>query len=198
MLEMPEAKLLSCYQIHGNDVLHVTKAWGEERPKADAMVTDRPGLALGILTADCAPLLFADEEKQIIGAAHAGWRGALAGIGLNVIKKMRALGAQHIKAAIGPTIAAHSYEVSVDFKEPFLVLDVSNAKYFHPTAKSGHLLFDLPGFLTGQLCNECEIDVIERDTLTEEDWFFSNRRTYLNGGGDYGRQISVIALKGKQ
>jgi len=194
MADMANARLLSCYQIHGNHVIHATEDWGSNRPKGDAMITDRPHLVLGILTADCAPILFADEEKSIIGAAHAGWRGALAEIGLATLKKMRTLGAKNIRAAIGPTISQSSYEVGPEFPNPFLAKDKANEKFFAPASKPDHFLFDLPGFLLRQLQNECKIIALERDTLKEEELFFSNRRTFLNGGGDYGRQISIIGL----
>lgn len=195
LLEIPYAQLLSCYQIHACDVLTVTEAWYSDRPKADAMVTTKPNLALGILTADCAPILFVDEVQGIIGAAHAGWRGALGGIAQATLKVMEKLGAKNVKVAIGPLISFSSYEVGPEFPQPFLDQAPNNENFFRPSHRMGHFYFDLGGYLETQLSNFCSVERLDQDTLSQEELFFSNRRTVLNGGGDYGRQISVIALR---
>lgn len=196
--ELGGAALISLHQVHGDTVLTMSTPLAE-RPKADGMVTRTAGLALGILTADCAPVLFADAEAGVIGACHAGWRGALAQIWRRTVEAMETLGAsrQHIRAVIGPTIAGKSYEVGPEFPQAFLDLDQTNARFFRPSDRPGHWRFDLPGFLhTGMtaLGLGSVIDLGE-DTLTQPDRFFSFRRTTLAGEPDYGRQISAIALQ---
>jgi YfiH family protein len=164
------------------------------------MVTRMPGLALGILTADCAPMLFADEAARVIGAAHAGWRGAVTGVAEATIAAMAKLGAEprRIRAAIGPCIAQASYEVGPEFPGPFLVQDRGNERFFRPSLRPGHFMFDLAGYLQARLkaIGIAEIDIVARDTCAESYAFFSYRRTTLAGGKDYGRGLSAIALDG--
>lgn len=190
-------RLVSVHQVHGRDAMTVAAPW-TERPKADAMVTAVPGLALGVLAADCTPVLFADPEARVIGAAHAGWRGALAGVTDAAVEAMEALGARRdrIRAAIGPTIRAESYEVGPEFPGPFLADSADNERFFRPAARTGHHLFDLPGYLARRLgrLGLAAVDDLEQDTLTQPGRFFSYRRTTLAGEADYGRQLSAIAL----
>lgn len=190
--------LLSCYQVHSPDVVRVTAPW-DERPKADAMVTDRPELGLCILSADCTPVLFADPQAQVIGAAHAGWKGAHAGVLLRTLDAMEALGAERtrIRAAIGPTIQQASYEVGPEFRDSFLGLDPASEDLF-VTGKGDRFHFDLPGFCGRQL-NAAGIGQVENlglDTCALEEIYFSNRRRNLRGEADYGRNASVIVISG--
>ncbi len=190
-------RLVSVHQVHGREAVTVTAPW-TERPKADAMVTTVPGLALGVLAADCTPVLFADPQARVIGAAHAGWRGALAGVTDATVAAMEALGARRdrIRAAIGPTIRGQSYEVGAEFPAPFLADDAGNTRFFRPATRPGHHMFDLPGYLAARLAGLglAAVDDLEQDTLTQPDRFFSYRRTTLAGEPDYGRQLSAIAL----
>lgn len=200
-LDLPEAALATNFQIHSPDVMVVDKVWPrDERPKADAMVTRTPGVALGILTADCAPILFADETARVIGAAHAGWRGAISGVAEATVAAMTKLGADigRIRAAIGPCIAQASYEVGPEFPGPFLARDRDHARFFTPSPRLGHFMFDLSGYLELRLkaIGIGEIETVARDTCAEADMFFSYRRTTLAGGKDYGRGLSAIALDG--
>lgn len=194
----PEA-LLTCYQIHSPDVVRVTAPWDAAgRPEADAMVTNRAGIALGILTADCAPVLFADPLARVIGAAHAGWRGALTGILEATIESMCELGAHpaRIVAAIGPCIWHSSYEVGPDFPAPFVAENPAHQAFFTPASRAGHYLFDLPGYVQARLENLglATITPSPADTFADADRFFSHRRLTLAGGGDNGRLISAICL----
>lgn len=190
--------LLSCYQVHSPHVVRVTGPW-QERPEADAMVTDQPEFGLCILSADCTPVLFADPEAGIIGAAHAGWKGAHAGVLLRTIETMEALGARasRIRAAIGPTIQQASYEVGPEFRDSFLGLDPASADLFIP-GKGDRWQFDLPGFCARQLdqAGLGAVDNLGHDTCAMEETYFSNRRRNLRGEPDYGRNASVIVLKG--
>ncbi|UTW60114.1 peptidoglycan editing factor PgeF [Kordiimonas sp. SCSIO 12603] len=192
-----DAHVLSCYQHHSADVVVASSDWGEDRPKADAMVTRTPGLILGILTADCTPVLFSDEQAGIIGAAHAGWKGALGGVLENTILEMEKLGATraNIKTAIGPTIHQPSYEVGAGFKDQFLEKNTSFEKFFIAGKDSDHFQFDLPGLVTARLqaANILAIHNVRIDTYTS-DVHFSYRRTTHRGEPDYGRQISAIML----
>lgn len=199
-LGLPPGALSSCYQVHGRDVVVVeaAPANGADRPKADALVTSRPGLALGILTADCAPILFADGKAGVVGAAHAGWRGALLGVTDAAVEAMERLGARRnrIIAVIGPTIAQASYEVGPEFPAPFLAENPDNVRFFRPSDHDRHHRFDLPGYLRARL-RRLGLGLVAdlgRDTLAEPDQFFSYRRTTLAGEPDYGRQLSAIAL----
>lgn len=193
-------RLITVYQIHSPDVVTVDKPWtAENSPRADALVTDKPGIMLGVLAADCAPVLLADPVAKIVGAAHAGWRGAHGGVVDSAIAAMEKLGAHRkdIVAAIGPCIAQASYEVSDDFQTPFLQQDAANARFFAPGKRPGKKQFDLPAYLAHRISRLGlkEIAVSGRDTQAEEDAFFSYRRTTLRGESDYGRLLSAIALK---
>jgi YfiH family protein len=197
--ELEPQQLVTVYQIHSPNVVRVDEPWvAQQSPRADAMVSDRPGVMLGILAADCAPVLLADPEARVIGAAHAGWRGALGGVVEATVAAMEKLGAQrlHIVAAIGPCIAQASYEVSEDFAPPFLQQDKDNARFFAPGKRAGKLQFDLPGYLLHRLSllNLSSIEATGHDTQALEQDFFSYRRTSLRGEKDYGRLLSAIAL----
>jgi YfiH family protein len=200
-LELPEAALATNFQIHSPDVILVEEVWPrDERPRADAMVTRAPGIALGILTADCAPVLCADNFNGIVGAAHAGWRGALSGVAEATVAAMVKLGADisSIQAAIGPCIAQASYEVGPEFPGLFLSQDEGNRRFFGPSQRPGHFMFDLSGYLAARLraIGIAEVETIARDTCADAEDFFSYRRTTLSQGKDYGRGLSAIALAG--
>lgn len=192
-----ETPLLSLYQHHSSDVITVTDGWGEDRPKADAMVTNKPGLILGILTADCTPVLFADTKNGVVGAAHAGWKGALGGVLENTVAAMEALGSdrQEITTAIGPTIHAESYEVTRDFLDTFTASASAYDQFFSTGKDADHLQFNLPGFVTDRL-KASEINSIWNaaiDTYTSPN-HFSYRRTTHKNEADYGRQVSAIMI----
>ncbi|MBM3556196.1 MAG: peptidoglycan editing factor PgeF [Alphaproteobacteria bacterium] len=198
-LETDPAGLVSAYQVHGRAVATVTAPWSTgDRPKVDGLVTDRPGIALGILTADCTPVLLADREAGVIGACHAGWRGALDGITDATLSVMCSLGARrgHIAAAIGPTIAQASYEVGPEFEAAFLAASADNARWFAPGKRGDRRQFDLPGYVGARLkaAGVGTVENLRRDTCAEEEAFFSWRRTSLRGESDYGRNLSSIAL----
>jgi YfiH family protein len=190
--------LVSLYQVHGRDVVTVGEDYDiAQRPKADGLVTRRRGIALGILSADCAPVLLADTEAGVIGACHAGWRGALAGVTDATIDAMIALGArrENIKAAIGPCIGQASYEVSAPFRDEFLAADAGNAAFFATGKRDGHWQFDLPAYLMQRLhLAGVAADNLALDTCSDPDRFFSYRRMTLLKEADYGRQVSAIAL----
>jgi len=194
----PDA-LVTVFQVHSPDVVRVTAPFAHEsRPRADAMVTDRPGLALGVQTADCGPVLFADPQARVIGAAHAGWKGALSGILENTVAAMEELGAQraNILAALGPAIGRDSYEVGSEFVERFKAADAANARFFRPSGRDGHALFDLCGYILVRLAAAgVTADHVARCTYAEEDAFYSYRRATHRGEADYGRQISAIVLE---
>jgi YfiH family protein len=190
--------LVTAYQIHGISVAKVTAPWKPgEAPRADAMVTAQRGIALGILTADCGPILLADADAGVIGAAHSGWKGAKAGVAAATVTAMIELGArrERIIAALGPTIGLKSYEVGEEFRQAFLADDPSAARFF-AAAQGKRPHFDLGGFIVAQLerLGLAGIDRIEADTCAEADRFFSYRRACLSGEGDYARQLSAIAL----
>jgi YfiH family protein len=190
--------LASLYQVHGREVVVVDAQYDiTARPKADGLVSRQRGVALGVLAADCTPVLFADAQAQVIGACHAGWRGALAGVTDATIEAMEQLGArrEHIRAAIGPTIRQQSYEVSEPFRAEFTAADAANADFFDPGKREGHWQFDLPGYLARRLGNAgIAFEDLCRDTLSEPENFYSYRRMTLNKEADYGRQVSAIAL----
>lgn len=190
--------LASLYQVHGREVVGVDAQYDiTARPKADGLVSRQRGVALGVLAADCTPVLFADAQAQVIGACHAGWRGALAGVTDATIEAMEQLGArrEHIRAAIGPTIRQQSYEVSEPFRAEFTAADAANADFFGPGKREGHWQFDLPGYLARRLGNAgIAFEDLCRDTLSEPENFYSYRRMTLNKEADYGRQVSAIAL----
>lgn len=190
--------LASLYQVHGREVVVVDDEYDmAARPKADGLVTTRRGVALGVLSADCAPVLFADPEAGVIGACHAGWRGALAGVSDATIVAMEALGAarSRIRAAIGPCIGPRSYEVSDPFRAEFLAADPMNAIFFAPGNRPGHWQFDLPRYLLQRLERTgIAAQNLDLDTCSDTVRFYSYRRMTLAGEADYGRQVSAIAL----
>lgn len=189
--------LVTRYQIHSAIVHPVTEAQSGA-PEGDGMVTATPGVALGILTADCAPVLFADPEARVIGAAHAGWKGALGGVLENTIAAMETLGArrEHIRAAIGPAISQDNYEVSAAFRDTFLEQGAANARFFVAAARDNHFRFDLKayGALRLEKAGITAVAVSPLCTYPPQNGFFSFRRTTHRGEPDYGRQISAIAL----
>ncbi|QNM82417.1 peptidoglycan editing factor PgeF [Sphingomonas sabuli] len=196
---LPGANLATVHQVHSAEAVYVAQPWPqEERPKADAMVTDRPGLLLGILTADCAPVLFADFEAGVVGAAHAGWRGAFAGVTDSTIAAMEGIGArrERIAAAIGPCIAMPSYEVDAAFRDRFIDADPANDRFFVQAAAET-LHFDLPAYVRHRLVagGVEEVETIHLDTYSSPDRFYSFRRSTHRGEADYGRQVALIGLK---
>lgn len=194
---MPEARLVTIYQVHSADCV-VAEPWAfADRPKADAIVTDRPGLLLGILTADCAPVLLADADAGVVGAAHAGWKGALAGVTDSTVAAMERLGArrERIAAAIGPCIARASYEVDDRFARRFEEADPANERFF-AAGRSGHHRFDLEAYVAARLADLGigRVDALGLDTYADESRFYSFRRATHRGEPDYGRQISLIGV----
>jgi len=192
-------RLLTPYQIHSADVAVADEPWTHEaRPRADAIVTRTPGLAIGVSTADCGPLLFADNEAGVIGAAHAGWRGAFTGVIEATIAAMEKLGAERsrIAAALGPTISQQNYEVGPEFVERFLAADVDNARFFTASERAGHAMFDLNGYIADRVQRAGILDFADLGlcTYADPDRFYSYRRTTLRGEPDYGRHINAIAL----
>jgi YfiH family protein len=187
------ATLLGLKQVHGADVITATEAWlPGSGPKADAMVTDRAGLALGIITADCAPVLFADAAGRVAGAAHAGWRGAVAGVLEATIGAMRDLGAKDIKAVIGPCIHQQSYEVGEDVRWAVMARQADDARFF-TSNPAGRYQFDLPGYCAARLQETgVSADVLLADTYADEQRFFSHRRRTRRQEGSGGHQISII------
>ncbi|MBU1256976.1 MAG: peptidoglycan editing factor PgeF [Alphaproteobacteria bacterium] len=195
---MPGAALVTVHQVHSPDVVTVNAAVPDaERPAADGMVTDRPGLLLGILTADCVPVLFADRAAGVVGAAHAGWKGAIGGVTDATIAAMTALGAQRdrIGCAIGPCIGRSSYEVTLDFAERFERDDADNARFF-TAGRLGHVQFDIAAYVASRLAAAVvgRIDLLDEDTYSQPDRFFSYRRSCHRNEPDYGRQLSMIGL----
>ena len=191
------ARLVTVHQVHGGDAV-VAGEWGEaERPHADALVTDRPGVLLGILTADCAPVLFADAEAGVVGAAHAGWRGALAGVTDAAISAMEKLGARRdrIAAAVGPCIAQASYEVDEVFRDKFFSADAGHDRFF-VTSPGGKPRFDLEAFVAHRLAvaGSAQVEALGLDTYKAPDRFYSYRRATHLGEPSYGRQISMIGM----
>ena len=192
-------RLATPFQVHGTDALVIEEAWAPgEGPKADALVTATPGLAIGVGSADCGPVLFADAEARVIGAAHAGWKGALTGILESTIATMETLGAKRrrIVAVLGPTISADAYEVGPEFFRRFLEADAASAAFFTPSGRPGHHMFDLPGYLSARLRKEGVGNVIDLALCTyrDEALFFSFRRSTHRHEPEYGRLISAIAI----
>ncbi|HEY9453556.1 MAG TPA: peptidoglycan editing factor PgeF [Bradyrhizobium sp.] len=194
---VPE-NLISVHQVHSPDAVVATGPWPDDtRPRADAIVTRTEGIAIGVTAADCGPILFADAGARVIGAAHAGWKGALTGVVESTIEAMEKLGADRsgIVAAIGPLIRQHSYEVGGEFVERFLDADGENKSFFIPSVRAGHAMFDLAGFIRMRLENAgvLMIDDIGVDTYSDER-FFSYRRSVHRKEPDYGRHVHAIAL----
>jgi YfiH family protein len=197
---VPPSRFLSVHQIHSPDAVIATGPWDiATRPKADAIVTRTEGLAIGVTAADCGPVLFADPKARVIGAAHAGWKGALSGVVEATVEAMEKLGAEraNIVAAIGPLIRQPSYEVGNEFVERFVEADAENSLYFLPAAREGHAMFDLAGFIRGRLENAgvLMIDDTGIDTYSDQR-FFSYRRSVHRKEADYGRHVHAIVLEG--
>ena len=192
--------LITSRQVHGTQVAVVEGPWPPgETPIADGLVTAVPGLALGLLTADCAPVFFVDGRSRIIGAAHAGWRGAIAGILESTVETMIGSGARatRIVAGIGACIGRESYEVGPSFPDPFLEEAADNDKFFRPAARDGHHMFDLSGYIRCRLesMELRDVTALDNDTCHEADLFFSYRRSRLHGEHDFGRGLSAILIQ---
>ncbi|QUT04872.1 peptidoglycan editing factor PgeF [Sphingobium phenoxybenzoativorans] len=197
---LPGSMLVTVRQVHSPDVVTVTAPVGEdERPAADALVTDRLGLLLGILTADCVPVLFADISAGVVGAAHAGWKGAINGVTDRTLEAMEALGADraNIACAIGPCIGRASYEVREDFALRFEDADPDNERFFL-AGREGHRMFDIEAYVAHRLAaaGVQRVEALGEDTCSQPERFFSYRRSCLRGEEGYGRQISLIGLSG--
>lgn len=195
---LPGARLVTLYQVHSSDAVAVIEPFEDRlRPRADALVTDRPGLALGILTADCAPVLLADREAGVVGAAHAGWKGAIGGVTDSTIALMETLGAkrERIAAAVGPCIARASYEVDAGFFRRFADADLANERFF-ADGKPGHFQFDLEAYVAHRLASAGirTVEALGLDTYSDESRFYSFRRATHRGEPDYGRQIAIIGI----
>lgn len=191
--------LVTAYQIHSPQVIVADKPWPvDARPRADGIVTRTPALAIGVSTADCGPVLFAEPQARIIGAAHAGWRGALSGVVESTIAAMERLGATRalIRAALGPMIRQANYEVGPDLMERFAAEDSGSASFFAPAARPGHAQFDLPGYVAARLrrAGLTYVEDLNACTYADSERFFSYRRATHRGEADYGRHVNAIAL----
>jgi YfiH family protein len=190
--------LLTAHQIHSPDVIVAREPFTGDRPKADAIVTDRPGIAIGASTADCGPVLFADARARVVGAAHAGWKGAFTGVLENTVAAMVGLGAkrENIIAVLGPSISPKNYEVGPEFIARFVEADNENTRYFAPSANDGHAMFDLNAYTIDRLVRTgVTAEGLHRCTYAEEDLFYSYRRGTHRGEPDYGRHVSAIVLE---
>ncbi|MDX8526790.1 peptidoglycan editing factor PgeF [Mesorhizobium sp. MSK_1335] len=195
---VPADHLLTAHQIHSPDVVVAREPFAGPRPKADAIVTDRAGIAIGASTADCGPVLFADAEARVIGAAHAGWKGAFTGVLENTVTAMESLGASRdrIVAVLGPSIGPDNYEVGPEFVARFFEADAGNRRYFRPSKAAGHSMFDLNQYTVDRLRKAgVTAEGLGRCTYEEEDLFYSYRRTTHRKEADYGRQVSAIVLE---
>lgn len=198
-LDVAPDHFLSAYQVHSPDVVVADTPWANDsRPRADAIVTNTPGLAIGVSTADCGPLLFADEQARVIGAAHAGWRGAFSGVIENTLQAMEKLGADrsNIKVSLGPLIRQANYEVSQDFVDQFVRENESHSRFFAPAERAGHAMFDLPGFIAAKIEKSGikQFQDIGLCTYADPDRFYSYRRSTHRAEPDYGRHINAIVL----
>ncbi len=197
-LGIEPVNLLSLYQIHSPHVMTIERPWEGPRPQADAMVTRVPGLALGISTADCGPVLFVDNENGVIGAAHAGWKGAFGGVLEATVAAMETLGARReaITAVLGPTISRANYEVGTEFEKQFREASADNASHFTPSDRDGHFMFDLPGYISRRMdrLGIGSFHDMELCTYADEKRFYSFRRATHRNEPDYGRLISAITL----
>ncbi len=198
VLTIPREHLLSLYQVHSPDVVVAEGPWSGDRPRADAMVTRTPGIGLGISTADCGPILFADGEAGVVGAAHAGWKGAFGGIIEATLVAMEGLGARRraITAVLGPTIGPQAYEVGPEFVARFVAADAGFGRFFRPSERDGHAMFDLPAFIAARFAEAGVGRFVDLGLCTYSDpaRFFSYRMTTHRAEPDYGRLISAIAL----
>ncbi|HRE20666.1 MAG TPA: peptidoglycan editing factor PgeF [Rhabdaerophilum sp.] len=198
-LGVPRAHLLSLYQIHSPKVWVVEEPWvPQERPQADAMVTTMPGLAIGVGAADCGPILFADPQARVIGAAHSGWKGAIGGVLEATLDAMERLGADRARTivALGPMLSQQNYEVGPEFEAQFLAADSANARFFRPGARTGYPHFDLPGYIAHRLAaaGAGQIENLGLCTYADEERFYSYRRKTHRNEPDYGRLIAAIRL----
>lgn len=198
-LGVPAERFLTCYQLHSPDAVVADQPWAAEaRPRADAIVTRVPGLAIGVSTADCGPVLFADPQARVIGAAHAGWRGALGGVTDATIAAMEHLGAVRgrIVAALGPMIRQPNYETGLDLWERFTAADPANARFFTPAAREHHFMFDLAGYVAARLsaAGVGTIEDIGACTYADPERFYSYRRMTHRQEADYGRHVNAIVL----
>ena len=198
LFDLPVDALANCYQIHSATALVADAPWGLERPEGDAVVTGAIGVICGALAADCAPILLADPEARIVAAAHAGWKGALAGIAEATVEAMVARGARagNIVSVVGPCISQGSYEVGLEFEARFIAADTDNAAYFIAGESADKRHFDLPGFVLSRL-QRSGVETcawIGADTCTDERRFYSNRRAFRRGEPDFGRLLSAITL----
>ncbi|WP_276199084.1 peptidoglycan editing factor PgeF [Chelatococcus sp. XZ-Ab1] len=198
-LGLPAESLLGLHQVHSPDVVTVETPWpADARPKADGCVTRVAGIGLAISTADCGPLLFADPEARVIGAAHSGWRGAFSGIVEAVVVAMEALGAERgrMTAVLGPTISASAYEVGPEFVAQFRAADPACGRFFTPAQRADHAMFDLPGFIGARMAAAGVGRFIDLGLCTygDEERFYSYRRATHRGEADYGRLIAAITL----
>lgn len=194
-------RLLTAYQIHSPDVVVAEEPWSREnRPKADAIVSNTPGLAVGISTADCGPLLFADSDAGVVGAAHAGWRGALTGVIEATIAAMENLGAdrKRLVVALGPTIRQRNYEVGGEFVDRFLAADPGNKRFFTASNQTGHAMFDLTGYIAARVARAGvrSFEDLDLCTFADPQRFYSYRRMTKLGEPDYGRHVNAIAIAG--
>lgn len=198
-LDRAESDILTVHQVHSGAAVTVDAPWRwDAAPRADGIATRRPGIMLAIMTADCTPLLFADGAAGVIGAAHAGWRGARAGIAEATIAQMLSLGAERsrIRAAIGPVIGLASYEVDRQFHRTFTESEAAARRFFQPGRDKDHFQFNLPGYVAGRLAGLglASVERLDHDTYADPARLFSYRRATHNGEPDYGRQISAITL----
>lgn len=200
-LGAPRDALLVAYQSHSDRVLVVDRPWApEDAPGVDGLVTATPGIVLGALSADCAPVLFSEPEAGVVGTAHAGWKGALGGVIEATVAAMCGIGArrERIRAAVGPAIAQASYEVGPEFRDRFVDAAPENGRFFAASARAGHHMFDLAGYVAARLrrLGLAGVETVVADTCAEEGRFFSYRRSCLRGERDYGRGVSAIVLDG--
>ena len=192
--------LVTPHQVHSPDAVIVRDPWDHDAPgsvpRADAVVTDRTGFAVAVNTADCTPVLFASGDGKVVGAAHAGWKGAIGGVLASTVERMRELGATDIHAAIGPTISQANYEVGPEFQAQFVEREAGDSRFFVPSVKDGHFMFDLPGFVRAQLepPGLASVEDLALCTYADEQRFFSYRRTTHRSEPDYGRQLSAICI----
>jgi len=199
-LGLPGDRLATAYQVHSNRAALAEAPWPvSKRPRVDALVTRTAGLALGVLTADCAPVLLADRDAGVVAATHAGWRGAHDGVLEATLAAMQRLGARAAAtlAAVGPAIEQPSYEVGPEFPAPFLDQDPANDDFFEAAPRAGHFLFDLKGYVVRRLVRAGvgQVDSLAADTCADDARFFSYRRACLNGEQAYGRLLSAISLE---
>ena len=198
-LGVEDDRLLTIHQWHSADAIVAEEPWDVRKPpEGDAVVTSTPGVAAAVNTADCTPVLFSSGDGKVVGAAHAGWKGAFGGVLASTVARMKELGARDIHAAIGPTISQSNYEIGPEFHAQFVERDAALERFFIPSDKPGHFMFDLPGFVRSHLdrLGLASVEDTALCTYADERRFFSYRRTTHRGEPDYGRQLSAICIKG--